>query len=87
MIVDKVVRTKFIKSEENKSDPFTKNVSENIFLRFYDYLHYIKEKDSNESIKSCNINIVLHKSNSTINISNNSPLAMELLNRNNNRLN
>ena len=87
MIVDKVVRTKFIKSEENKADPFTKNVSEKIFLRFYDYLHYIKEKDSNESIHGYNINIVFHKSNSTINISNNSPLEMELLNRNNNRLN
>ena len=87
MIVDKVVRTKFIKSEENKSDTFTKNVSEKIFLIFYDYLHYIKEKDINESIHGYNINIVFHKSNSTINISNNSPLSMELLNRDHNRLN
>ena len=87
MIVDKVVRTKFIKYEENKADPFTKNVSEKIFLRFYDYLHYIKDKDSNECIKGYNINIVFNGSNSTINIYNNSPLAMELLNGNYNRLN
>ena len=48
LIVDKIVRTKFIKSEENKADPFTKNVSEKLFLRFYDYLNYINEKDDNE---------------------------------------
>ena len=57
MIVDKVVRTKFIKSEENKDDPFTKNVSEKIFLIFYDYLHYIKEKDRNEIISGYNIKL------------------------------
>ena len=40
------------------------------------------ENDSNESINGYNINIVFNESNSTINISNNSPLAMELLNGN-----
>ena len=61
------------------------------FLRFYDYLNYINkkddnEKDSNEVINGYNINIVFNKSNSIIKISNNSPLAMELLNGNHNIL-
>ena len=47
LIVDKVIRTKFFKSDNNKDDPFTKNVSENIFLRLYDYLKSSETDDYN----------------------------------------
>ena len=57
LIVDKVVRTKFVKSDNNKSNQITNNVSEKIFLRLYDYLKSSETDD--DDIIVYDINFVL----------------------------
>ena len=77
LIVDKVIRTKYVKSDNNKADPFTKNVSEKIFLRLYDYLKSSETDDDN--VIGYDINFVLKKTNSVICVQLNSPLSDELI--------
>ena len=59
LIVHKVIRNKYFKYDNKKSEPFTNNFSENIFLRLYDYLKSSETDDDN--VIGYDINFLLEK--------------------------